>query len=61
MEVQEKMEKATKSMEDLIAQLPHEPSFKHPLCRPLGLDKALRSIWGLLKVETMKGFSNSNA
>ena len=46
-------------MEDLITQLddqmhPLEDSFKHPLKDLLGLDKELRSIRGLLNVETVK-------
>ena len=53
------MENAARSMEDLIAQLDnqrHPPgdSFEHPLHELLCLDKELRSIRGLLKVEMAK-------
>ena len=46
-------------MEDLILQLNDLHSqtdelFEHPLCDLLGLDKQLRSIRGLLKVEIAK-------
>ena len=58
-ELQEVMENAARSTGNLITQLDnqmHPPgdSFEYPLCELLGLDKELRSIRGLLKVETAK-------
>ena len=58
-ELQEIAEKATKSTEDLISHLNDQQSqtdelFKHPLQELLGLDRQLRSIRGLLKVEVAK-------
>ena len=59
LELQEIMENAANSMQDLIAQLDdqmHLPgdSFEHLLYKLLFLDKELRSIRGLLKVEMAK-------
>ena len=54
MELQEIMEKATKSMENLIVQSEELPHGKLELHKVLGLDKQLRSIRGSLKVETTK-------
>ena len=50
------MENTARSMEDLIAQFNDPPgdSLEHPLHELLGLDRKLRSIRGLLKVETVK-------
>ena len=59
-ELQEIMENAAISMENLITQLddqthPLGDLLEHPLCEPnLGLDKELRSIRDLLEVETAK-------
>ena len=58
-ELQEIMEIASKSMEDLISQMKNDQSqtddlFEYPLCKLLGLDKQLRSIKGSLKVEMAK-------
>ena len=58
-ELQEIMENASKSTEDLISHLNDQQSqtddlFKHPIRKLLGLDKQLRSIRGLLKVEVAK-------
>ena len=58
-ELQEIMENASKSMEDLISQMRHDQSqtdelFEHPLRELLGLDKQLRSNQGSLKVEVAK-------
>ena len=58
-ELQEITENASKSMEDLISQMRHDQSqtdelFEYPLCELLGLDKQLRSIRSLLKVEVTK-------
>ena len=57
--LQEIAEKAVKSTEDLILhlndqQLQTYELFEHPLRELLGLDKQLRSIRGLLKVEVAK-------
>ena len=57
-ELQEIMENAARSIEDSTTQLDNQThplgnSFKHPLYELLGLDKELRSIRGLLKVETV--------
>ena len=46
-ELQEIMEKVTKSMEDLITQFEGQQTL--PMCEILGLDKQLRSIRGSLK------------
>ena len=51
-ELQEIMENAAKSMEDLIAQFEGEEML--PMRELLGLDKQLRSIRGSLKVEVAK-------
>ena len=53
------MENMTKSTENLISQMKHNHSqmddlFEYPLCELLGLDKPLRSIRGLQKVEVAK-------
>ena len=58
-ELPESMENAARSTENLIAQLGdqmHPPAdlWEHPLHKLLGLDKELRSISGLVKVETVK-------
>ena len=58
-ELQEITENASKNTEDLISQMKNDQSqtddlFKYPLRELLGLDKQLRSIRGLLKVEVMK-------
>ena len=55
-ELQEIMENASKSMEDLISRMRHDQSqmedlFEHLLHELLGLDKKIRSIRGSLKVE----------
>ena len=48
------MEKATRSMENLIKQVEGDSSEDLPMCKLLSLDKQLKSIWGSLKVETAK-------
>ena len=52
------LEEILKSIEDLIFQINSQSQtdelFEHPLCELLGLDKQLRSIRGLLKVEVAK-------
>ena len=54
-ELTEIAEKATKSMEDLISQQSQtDDLLEYPLRELLGLDKQLRSIRGLLKVEVAK-------
>ena len=55
-ELQETTENTARSMEDLIPQLddPLGDSLEYPLCKLLGFGKALKSIWGLLKVEMEK-------
>ena len=55
-ELQEIMEKVTKSTEVVIAQLKTASQLEEalPKHKLLGLDKELRSIKGLLKVETAK-------
>ena len=58
--LQEIMEKAVKSTEDLNTQ-PENPPFKHLLCELLGFDKEPRSIRCSLKEETAKRFSRKNA
>ena len=55
-ELQEIVENALKSKEDLIFQIKDfqtdtDDLFEHPLRELLGLDKQLRTIRGLLKVE----------
>ena len=61
-ELQEITENTSKSTEDLILQIKNNQSqtddlFEYPLHELLGLDKQLRSIRGLLKVEVAKRFS----
>ena len=63
-ELQDIMENTSRSVGDLVAQLNnqmHSPGdlLEHPLHELLGLDKELRSIRGLLKVETVKRFKNA--
>ena len=58
-ELQEIRKNAARITEDSIRQLDNQMDplgelFKHPLRELLGLDKELRSIRGLLKVETVK-------
>ena len=53
-DLQEIMENAAKSTENLIKQLKGESSEDLPMCELLGLDKQLRSIRGSLKVEVAK-------
>ena len=58
-ELQEIVENASKSMEDLIWQVKNDQSqtddlFEYLLRQLLGLDKQLRSIRGLLKVEVAR-------
>ena len=58
-ELQEITENASKSTEDLISQMKNDQSqtddlFEYPLRELLELDKQLRSIRGLLKVEVAK-------
>ena len=58
-ELQEIMKNASKSMEDLILQMKNYQSqtddlFEYPLHKLFSLDKQLRSIRGLLKVEVAK-------
>ena len=52
------LEEIVKSTEDLIFQINNQSQtddlFEHPLRELLGLDKQLRSIRGLLKVEVAK-------
>ena len=50
-ELQEIMENAVRSMEDLIVQFndPLSDSLQHPLCELLSIEKELKSIRGLLK------------
>ena len=51
-ELQEIMKRETKSLENLITQFKGSKDLlMHEI---LGLDKQLRSIWGLLKVKTVK-------
>ena len=54
-ELQEIMKNVARSTEDLITHLdnPLGDLFKHPSCELLGLDKELRNISDLLKVEMM--------
>ena len=60
-ELQDIMENAEKSMENLIQQLKGESSEDLPIHKLLGLGKQLRSIRGSLKVEVEKRFSWKNA
>ena len=65
-ELQEITENAVRSTEDLITQLDDQThslgdSLEHPLWEILGLDKELRSIRGLLKMEAAKRLSWKNA
>ena len=53
-ELQEIMENARRSIENLIAQLEGDSSEDLPMHELLGLDKQLRSIRGSLKVEVAK-------
>ena len=49
------LQEIAKSMEDLIPQMSQmDDLFEHPLRELLGLDKQLRTIRGLLKVEAAK-------
>ena len=52
------LEEIAKSTEDLVFQINNQSQtdelFEHPLRKLLGLDKQLRSIRGLLKVEVAK-------
>ena len=48
------MENAARSMENLISRLENESSEDLPMHELLSLDKQLRSIQNLLKVETAK-------
>ena len=56
-ELQEITENAARSTENLIAQLEGESSENSPMRELLGLDKQLRSIWALLRIEAAKRFS----
>ena len=56
-ELQEITENASRIIENLNQQLEGESSEDLPMCELLGLDKQLRSIRGLLKVEVAKRFS----
>ena len=57
-ELRKMTKNAVRSMEDFITQLEgllhDQTQFEHLLCKLLGLDKELRSIWGSPKVETAK-------
>ena len=53
-ELQEIAEKALRSIENLNQQVQEEPTEDLPMRELLGLDKQLRSIRGLLKVEVAK-------
>ena len=58
-ELQEIVEKGSKSTEDIISQIKDvqthtDELFEHPLRELLGLDKQLRSIRASLKVEVTK-------
>ena len=53
-ELQEIMENVARSMENLTVQLEGESSEDLPMRELLGLDKQLRSIRGLLRVEVAK-------
>ena len=52
--LQETTENAAKSMDNLIKQFDGTSSETLPMRELQGLDKQLRSIWGLLKVEVAK-------
>ena len=53
-ELQEIVKNASRSIENLNQQVQEEPTEDLPMREPLGLDKHLRSIRGLLKVEVAK-------
>ena len=53
-ELQEIVENALRSIENLNQQVQEEPTEDLPMRELLGLDKQLRSIRGLLKVEVAK-------
>ena len=53
-ELQEIIENASRSTENLIAQIEGESSEDMPMCELIGLDKQLRSSWGLLKVDIVR-------
>ena len=55
-ELQDIMEDAARSTEDLTSQFdnPQGDSLVYPLCELLGMEKELRSSGGSLKVETVK-------
>ena len=53
-ELQETVENASRSIENLNQQVQEEPTEDLPMREPLGLDKQLRSIRGSLKVEVAK-------
>ena len=53
-DLQEIMENVVKSTKNLIKQLDGESPEDLPMCEVLSLNKQLRSIRGLLKVETAK-------
>ena len=53
-ELKEIAEKASRSIENLNRQVQEEPTEDLPMRELLGLDKQLRSIRGLLKVEVAK-------
>ena len=53
-ELQEIVENASRSIENLNQQVQEEPTEDLPMQELLGLDKQLRSIRGLLKVEVAK-------
>ena len=53
-ELQEIVENASRSIENLNQQVQEEPTEDLPIQELLGLDKQLRSIRGLLKVEVAK-------
>ena len=58
-ELQEMTENTVKSMKNLTAQLDNSEDL--PMCELISLDKQLRSIRGLLKVETAKRLSYSSS
>ena len=53
-ELQEIVENASRSIENLSRQVKEEPTKDLPMCELLGLDKQLRNIRGSLKVEVAK-------
>ena len=53
-ELQETVENASRSIENLNQQVQEEPTEDLPMLKLLGLDKQLRSIRGSLKVEVAK-------